>query len=152
MPMTIVGAANPVPVRYALPVASAQVKSAVLLAGLFARGTTIVREPAPTRDHTERMLAAFGVAIECVDRRISIAGGQRLRATNVTVPTDISSAAFFIIGAAIAALCCFTPILVLLLGVVGLSAVLGMLDYVLLPALIIFVGIIVYALLQQRRS
>ena len=57
-----------------------------------------------------------------------------------------------LIGAAIAALCCFTPILVLLLGVVGLSALLGMLDYVLLPALIIFVGIIVYALLQQRRS
>ncbi|MGR8918068.1 MAG: 3-phosphoshikimate 1-carboxyvinyltransferase [Gammaproteobacteria bacterium] len=99
---------RPVPrltaIDYELPVASAQVKSAVLLAGLFADGTTRVREPAPTRDHTERMLRAFGVEVE-VDHgqaTVAVAGGQRLTATAVDVPADISSAAFFIVGAAIA--------------------------------------------------
>jgi 3-phosphoshikimate 1-carboxyvinyltransferase len=67
LPMTIVGAANPVPVRYALPVASAQVKSAVLLAGLNAPGETVVIEKEPTRDHSERMLVGFGAS--CTSRR-----------------------------------------------------------------------------------
>ena len=88
-------------IDYALPVASAQVKSAILLAALFARGKTIVREPAPTRDHTERMLGAFGVDLEVDAGNVSIEGGQRLTATSVQVPSDISSAAFFLVGAAI---------------------------------------------------
>ncbi|MEQ8492624.1 MAG: 3-phosphoshikimate 1-carboxyvinyltransferase [Gammaproteobacteria bacterium] len=90
-------------IDYALPVASAQVKSAVLLAGLFADGETRVREPAPTRDHTERMLGAFGVDITYGGGQASIRGGQRLRPTSVSVPADISSAAFFLVGASIAA-------------------------------------------------
>ncbi|GAA3919375.1 3-phosphoshikimate 1-carboxyvinyltransferase [Luteimonas lutimaris] len=81
------------------PVASAQVKSAVLLAGLFARGETSVREPHPTRDYTERMLAAFGVDIDFAPGRARLRGGQRLRATDVAVPADFSSAAFFIVAA-----------------------------------------------------
>ena len=90
-------------IDYALPVASAQVKSAVLLAGLYARGTTKVFEPAPTRDHTERMLRAFGVVLEDGPGWVGIDGGQRLRAVDIAVPADLSAAAFFIIGAAIAA-------------------------------------------------
>ncbi len=90
-------------IEYALPVASAQVKSAVLLAGLFARGRTKVSEPAPTRDHTERMLQAFGVDLDAGSGWIEIEGGQRLSAADITVPADLSAAAFFIIGAAIAA-------------------------------------------------
>lgn len=89
-------------IDYALPVASAQVKSAVLLAGLYADGVTRVTEPAPTRDHTERMLGAFGVQLERGDGQAAIAGGQRLRAADVVVPADLSSAAFFIVGASIA--------------------------------------------------
>jgi len=89
-------------IDYALPVASAQVKSALLLAGLYAAGTTRVTEPAPTRDHTERMLGAFGVAVAHGDGCAAIAGGQRLRPTDIVVPADISSAAFFIVGASIA--------------------------------------------------
>ena len=90
-------------IDYALPVASAQVKSAILLAGLYAEGETAVTEPAPTRDHTERMLSGFGVQIERVGARASLRGGQRLRATTLDVPADISSAAFFLVGASIAA-------------------------------------------------
>ncbi len=90
-------------IHYHMPVASAQVKSALLLAGLFADGRTTVREPAPTRDHSERMFAAFGVALETADGEVGISGGQRLRATDLVVPADISSAAFFIVGAALAA-------------------------------------------------
>ncbi|MEQ8659670.1 MAG: 3-phosphoshikimate 1-carboxyvinyltransferase [Gammaproteobacteria bacterium] len=89
-------------IDYALPVASAQVKSAVLLAGLFARGETHVHEPAPTRDHTERMLGAFGVDIAYGGGHARITGGQRLRPAAVSVPADISSAAFFLVGASIA--------------------------------------------------
>ncbi len=89
-------------IDYVLPVASAQVKSAVLLAGLFADGTTAVTEPATTRDHTERMLRGFGVDVIQRGARVSVAGGQTLRATALTVPADISSAAFFLVGAALA--------------------------------------------------
>ncbi len=90
-------------IDYDLPVASAQVKSAVLLAGLFADGTTRVREPAPTRDHTERMLTAFGVSLERDAGQVTLDGGQRLRPADIAVPADISSAAFFLVGASIAA-------------------------------------------------
>ncbi|MET0807661.1 MAG: 3-phosphoshikimate 1-carboxyvinyltransferase [Pseudoxanthomonas sp.] len=86
---------------YTLEVASAQVKSAVLLAGLYARGETVVREPHPTRDYTERMLSAFGVEIEFSPGFARLQGGQRLRATDIAVPADFSSAAFFLVAASI---------------------------------------------------
>ena len=86
---------------YTLEVASAQVKSAVLLAGLYAEGETVVREPHPTRDYTERMLSAFGVDIEFSPGHARLSGGQRLRATDISVPADFSSAAFFIVAASI---------------------------------------------------
>lgn len=89
-------------IDYAMPVASAQVKSALLLAGLNAEGTTIVREQVTTRDHTELMLKQFGVDIETTDRVISLKGGQKLQASHVAVPGDISSAAFFLVAGAIA--------------------------------------------------
>ena len=88
-------------IDYALPVASAQVKSAVLLAGLYARGETSVTEPHPTRDYTERMLSTFGVQIEFSPGLARLRGGQRLRATDVAVPADFSSAAFFLVAATI---------------------------------------------------
>jgi cyclohexadieny/prephenate dehydrogenase / 3-phosphoshikimate 1-carboxyvinyltransferase len=90
-------------IDYALPVASAQVKSAVLLAGLQAKGRTSVTEPAPTRDHTERMLRAFGVNISQQGATASIEGGQTLRAAAIQVPADFSSAAFFMVAGALAA-------------------------------------------------
>lgn len=98
LPMTVVGAADPVPVRYALPVASAQVKSAVLLAGLNAPGETVVIEREPTRDHSERMLAGFGAKLH-VERTagghvITLQGRPELRPQAVAVPRDPSSAAF----------------------------------------------------------
>ena len=100
----VITAAEPLQaIDYALPMASAQVKSAVLLAGLFARGMTKVSEPAPTRDHTERMLRTCGVELDADSEWIGIQGGQRLTPVDVSVPADLSSAAFFIIGAAIAA-------------------------------------------------
>lgn len=89
-------------VRYASPVASAQVKSCVLLAGLYADGLTEVTEPEASRDHTERMLRAFGVAVEARGGYAAVRGGQALKATRIEVPADISSAAFFLVGAAIA--------------------------------------------------
>jgi 3-phosphoshikimate 1-carboxyvinyltransferase len=89
-------------IDYNLPVASAQVKSCVLLAGLYADGETCVTEPAPTRDHTERMLQGFGYAVKRDDNRICLQGGGKLRATDIDVPADISSAAFFLVGASIA--------------------------------------------------
>lgn len=89
-------------IDYLLPVASAQVKSAILLAGLRAAGTTIVTEPAPTRDHTERMLQGFGVELSREGARVALSGGQRLRATRIEVPGDISSAAFFLVAGSIA--------------------------------------------------
>ncbi|HMK55118.1 MAG TPA: 3-phosphoshikimate 1-carboxyvinyltransferase [Dissulfurispiraceae bacterium] len=86
-------------IDYTMPVASAQVKSCIMLAGLFANGVTVISEPQKSRDHTERMLAAMGAEI-CVDGlRVSVKGNARLRATDVAVPSDFSSAAFFIAGA-----------------------------------------------------
>ncbi len=89
-------------IHYDLPVASAQVKSAVLLAGLFAEGVTSTTEPEPTRDHSERMLQAFGVTVERNGATASIRGGQALKATTIQVPGDISSAAFFLVAGSIA--------------------------------------------------
>ena len=89
-------------INYTLPMASAQVKSAVLLAGLYADGVTTVTEPAPTRDHTERMLKGFGVKVSVNGPTVSIEGGQRLKACHIDVPADISSAAFFLVAASIA--------------------------------------------------
>ena len=86
---------------YDMPVASAQVKSCLLLAGLYAMGKTCVIEPAPTRDHTERMLKGFGYAVDEKGNRICVDGGGKLTATNIDVPADISSAAFFLVGASI---------------------------------------------------
>ena len=87
-------------IGYTSPVASAQVKSSILLAGLYANGRTCVTEPVPTRDHTERMLAAFGTALARDGQRTCIEGGARLAATEIDVPGDISSAAFFLAAAA----------------------------------------------------
>jgi 3-phosphoshikimate 1-carboxyvinyltransferase len=86
-------------IDYTLPVASAQVKSAILFAALQAHGETIVREPQPTRDYTERMLCAFGWPIMFEPGQARLSGGHRLRATDVAVPADFSSAAFFIVAA-----------------------------------------------------
>ncbi len=88
-------------IDYQLPMASAQVKSAVLLAGMYASGTTSVTEPAVTRDHTERMLVSFGYDIQTVDNRFALEGGGRLQATSIDVPADISSAAFLMVAASI---------------------------------------------------
>jgi 3-phosphoshikimate 1-carboxyvinyltransferase len=88
-------------VDYTSPVASAQVKSAVLLAGLYAEGETAVTEPRPTRDYTERMLRAFGWPVEFESGRARLAGGHVLRATDIVVPADFSSAAFFIVAGSI---------------------------------------------------
>lgn len=88
--------------RYDMPVASAQVKSCLLLAGLFAEGETWVREPAPTRDHTERMLQGFGYPVLRDQGWVGVAGGGRLRGGEIDVPADISSATFFMLGACIA--------------------------------------------------
>ena len=105
LPMTLVGAADPVPVRYTLPMPSAQVKSAVLLAGLNAPGQTVVIEPEATRDHTERMLRGFGAEISVQDsaegRVITLTGQPELRAQAVAVPRDPSSAAFPVCAALI---------------------------------------------------
>ena len=89
-------------IDYEMPIASAQVKSAVLLAGLYADGTTSVTEPAVTRDHTERMLGSMGVSVSTANGTISVAGGQRLRGCNVRVPADLSSAAFVMLAALLA--------------------------------------------------
>lgn len=88
------------PISYDMPVASAQVKSAVLLAGMFAEGKTTVTQPAVTRDHTERMLASFRVSTRTEDNTISIYGGQVPESCDFTVPGDISSAAFWLVAAA----------------------------------------------------
>ncbi len=85
-----------------MPVASAQVKSCLLLAGLYAEGVTSVTEPAPTRDHTERMLAGFGYPVHRDGATASVTGGGTLSATAIDVPADISSAAFFLVAASIA--------------------------------------------------
>ena len=98
-PLKIRPAGSLAGIDYASPVASAQVKSAVLLAGLRARGVTSVSEPHPTRDYTERMLQAFGIDIDYGPGFARLSGGQRLRATDVQVPGDFSSAAFAITAA-----------------------------------------------------
>ncbi|WP_204113418.1 3-phosphoshikimate 1-carboxyvinyltransferase [Shimia biformata] len=105
LPMTIVGAADPVPVRYTVPMPSAQVKSAVLLAGLNAPGKTVVIEKEATRDHTERMLAGFGAEITVEDtdegRVITLTGQPELKPQTIVVPRDPSSAAFPVCAAII---------------------------------------------------
>ncbi len=88
-------------ISYASPVSSAQVKSSILLAGLFAKGTTTVTEPEKSRDHTERMLKAFGCELKVDGNSVSINGNQELTATDVIVPGDISSAAFFLVAGSI---------------------------------------------------
>ena len=100
-PLQIKGAQVLRGIDYTLPVASAQVKSALLLAGLYASGTTTIREPHPTRDYTESMLRQFGVAIDYAPGHATLRGGQRLRASDVDVPADFSSAAFFLVAASI---------------------------------------------------
>jgi len=104
LPLAMRGALSPLPLEYALPMASAQVKSAILLAGLNAPGVTTVIEPLPTRDHTERLLAHFGAEVEVEPlagggRRISLSGQPELTARRVLVPADISSAAFPLVAA-----------------------------------------------------
>ncbi len=101
-PLRIQSVAQLHAIHYEMPVASAQVKSALLLAGLYAQGETSVTEPAPTRDHTERMLRGFGYAVRQESNRISLVGGGQLQACDIEVPADISSAAFFLVGASIA--------------------------------------------------
>jgi 3-phosphoshikimate 1-carboxyvinyltransferase len=100
-PLHIHGGAALRGIRYELPVASAQVKSALLLAGLYAEGTTEILEPHPTRDYTERMLAAFGWPIDFAPGRARLDGGHALLAVDVEVPADFSSAAFFLVAASI---------------------------------------------------
>ncbi|MER3546391.1 MAG: 3-phosphoshikimate 1-carboxyvinyltransferase [Rhodanobacteraceae bacterium] len=102
-PLRIAGGQALHGIEYPSPITSAQVKSAVLLAGLYADRATEVVEPQPTRDYTERMLAAFGVNIEFEPGRARLHGGQKLRAADVTVPADFSSAAFFIVAATLLA-------------------------------------------------
>ncbi|MDS9946088.1 MAG: 3-phosphoshikimate 1-carboxyvinyltransferase, partial [Planktomarina sp.] len=105
LPLTIVGASNPVPVRYIVPMPSAQVKSAVLLAGLNAPGQTVVIEKEATRDHTERMLAGFGAKVQVEEtaegRMVTLTGQPELNAQSITVPRDPSSAAFPVCAALI---------------------------------------------------
>ena len=101
-PLQIRGDVRLTAIDYDLPVASAQVKSCVLLAGLYAKGETRVTEPAVTRDHTERMLRAFGVNIRTEGSTISMQGRQSLAGTNIEVPGDLSSAAFVILAALLA--------------------------------------------------
>lgn len=98
-PLRITGGQRLRGIGFDSPVASAQVKSAVLLAGLRAEGTTLVREPHPTRDYTERMLAAFGWPVEYAPGQAALSGGHRLAAGDIEVPGDFSSAAFFIVAA-----------------------------------------------------
>ena len=88
-------------IDYSMPMASAQVKSSLLFAGLYADGETTVTEPAPTRDHTERMLRGFGYTVQTQGARVCVRGGGKLKACDIDVPADISSATFFLVGAAI---------------------------------------------------
>ena len=97
-PLQITGGLQLHGIHYDMPVASAQVKSSVLLAGLFAAGTTSVTEPAVTRDHTERMLRAMGVVVRTDGPTVSLAGGQEPRGCTIEVPGDLSSATFIILG------------------------------------------------------
>ncbi len=89
-------------IRYQMPVASAQVKSGLLLAGLYAQGETVIQESVLTRDHTERMLAAFNYPLQRENNTVRLIGQKKLTATTINIPADISSAAFFMVGAVIA--------------------------------------------------
>ena len=100
-PLRIHGGQKLHSIDYKMPMASAQVKSSLLLAGLYADGETVVTEPAPTRDHTERMLRGFGYDVRVEGARVRIRGGGKLTACDIDVPADISSATFFLVGAAI---------------------------------------------------
>jgi 3-phosphoshikimate 1-carboxyvinyltransferase len=100
-PLKIKGGQTLRPIDYQMPMASAQVKSCVLLAGLYAEGTTSVVEPAPTRDHTERMLRGFGYPVSTDGSKASLTGGGHLSAARIDVPADISSSAFFMVAAGI---------------------------------------------------
>ena len=101
-PLTIKGGQKLTGMHYDMPMASAQVKSCLLLAGLYAAGETSVTEPAPTRDHTERMLRGFGYPVDVEGSTAKVESGHKLSATNIEVPADISSAAFFLVAASIA--------------------------------------------------
>ena len=101
-PLRITGGQSLAAMDYSTPMASAQVKSCVLLAGLYSEGRTTVTESAPTRDHTERMLAGFGYAVERDGLTASVTGGGTLQGCDIDVPADISSAAFFLVAASIA--------------------------------------------------
>lgn len=101
-PLHIHGGSSLTAINYVMPMASAQVKSCLMLAGLYANGTTCVTEPGVTRDHTERMLQSFGYAVETRGSTVCVSGGGVLRAAPITVPADISSAAFFLVAASIA--------------------------------------------------
>ncbi len=101
-PLQITGGSVLTGIDYDMPVASAQVKSCLLLAGLYANGRTCVTEPAPTRDHTERMLEGMGYPVERQGSKACVEGGHKLQAVSIDVPADISSAAFFLVGASIA--------------------------------------------------
>ncbi|UVJ46605.1 bifunctional prephenate dehydrogenase/3-phosphoshikimate 1-carboxyvinyltransferase [Pseudomonas sp. LS1212] len=101
-PLTIRGGQKLKGLQYTLPMASAQVKSCLLLAGLYAEGKTTVTEPAPTRDHTERMLRGFGYPVSVEGATVSVESGHTLAATRIEVPGDISSSAFFLVAASIA--------------------------------------------------
>ncbi|WP_419468783.1 bifunctional prephenate dehydrogenase/3-phosphoshikimate 1-carboxyvinyltransferase [Aquipseudomonas alcaligenes] len=101
-PLTIRGGQRLTGMSYEMPMASAQVKSCLLLAGLYAAGETSVTEPAPTRDHTERMLRGFGYPVTVDGNVASVESGHKLSATHIEVPADISSAAFFLVAASIA--------------------------------------------------
>ena len=101
-PLSIKGGQRLQGMDYVMPVASAQIKSALLLAGLYAEGETVVTEPAPTRDHTERMLKGFGYDLSITDHTVHVQGGGRLTGCDIQVPGDLSSAAFFLVGATIA--------------------------------------------------
>ena len=100
-PLTVRGGQSLKGIHYVMPMASAQVKSCVLLAGLFAEGRTSVIELAPTRDHTERMLRGFGYTVDSENDVISLSGGGKLEGTQLDIPADISSAAFFLVAASI---------------------------------------------------
>ncbi|MDG9928877.1 MULTISPECIES: bifunctional prephenate dehydrogenase/3-phosphoshikimate 1-carboxyvinyltransferase [unclassified Pseudomonas] len=101
-PLTIRGGQRLTGMSYEMPMASAQVKSCLLLAGLYAAGETSVTEPAPTRDHTERMLRGFGYPVAVDGNVATVESGHKLSATHIEVPADISSAAFFLVAASIA--------------------------------------------------
>ena len=101
-PLKVLGGQALKGIHYDLPMASAQVKSCTLLAGLYADGRTSVTEPAPTRDHTERMLRGFGYEVESVNGVIGLQGGGELTGATIDIPADISSAAFFMVAASIA--------------------------------------------------